>query len=204
VAPTSPEGGATTDERHEEHTATRRDHQAPRIAVGAAVAAAIAGQTFWMGPAVVGLDIGLAAAFAVWSSREAIGSGQRASITRLFVAGIALQTLHFLEELSTGFPRALPGFFGYAWSDAKFSVFNALWLTIFVVAALAVSRGWRPAELVLWFFALVGCVANGVFHVTASAIQRAYFPGLLTAPLLFALGLVLTRLLLQATDHRSP
>ena len=54
--------------------------------------------------------------------------------------------LHVAEEFMTGFHREMPALFGFAgWSDRQFLTFNAIWLLIFVRAAIVfrpVSR-WR-------------------------------------------------------------
>jgi hypothetical protein len=161
-----------------------------RSTAAVACAGAILVQTAWMGPAAVGLDVGLALSFAVWVTRP---TSADAAILPIYLVGIFVQCLHFGEELVTGFARAFPAFFGYAWSDARFVAFNVTWLVIFGLAALGVRRGVPAAFLVVWFFALVVGIGNGIMHMAVAAMRGAYFPGLVTAPAHFVVGVLLVR-----------
>lgn len=172
-------------------------------ATAAGVVALIGAQSAWMGRAVVGLDVGLIVAFAFWSRRGPVVPRARRHISSLFLVGIGVQALHFAEELATGFQKTLPAFFGYAWSDARFAAFNLFWLAAFAAAALGLRRGWSAAALLVWFFALAGGIGNGVLHVAMGVARRGYFPGLLTAPFLFVIGVALLRRLLAATAADS-
>jgi Protein of unknown function with HXXEE motif len=168
-------------------------------AVGAVVVVVILAQSAWMGRAVIGLNVGLLIAFAVWARRGSIDPSWRGRVLGLFAIGIAVQVLHCAEEGATGFAAEFPGLFGYAWSTGRFVAFNAVWLAVFAAAAVGVRRGWDAAALPVWFFALVGGVGNGVLHIAASVARAGYFPGLLTAPVLLVVGVLLLRRLLDAT-----
>ncbi len=152
-----------------------------------------------MGRAVIGLNAGLLLAFAVWAARPHLGASSRHRVLVPFVVGIGAQGLHFAEELLTGFPKEFPGLFGYAWSNGQFAAFNLLWLTAFAAAAWGLRAGSRIALLVVWFFGLVGGLGNGALHVGMGVSRGAYFPGLVTAPLLLAIGWILVRRLVLAT-----
>src|SRR5262249_51452601 len=145
------------------------------------------------GPAIWGLNAGLIAAYALWVRRLDRPTRPDAVLAVIYLAAIGIQLAHFTEEYRSGFQRELPGLFGYQWSDAQFLTFNLLWLAAFALSALGVWRGRKLAYLVLWFFALVGGIGNGIAHVGLALARGGYFPGLFTAPLMLAAGIVLVR-----------
>jgi hypothetical protein len=167
--------------------------RAATVAAGAGVAAVVALQTLVMGRAIVGLDAGLVLAFVFWRARPHLDADARRAVAAVYWPGLALQGAHFAEEWATGFARTLPGFFGYAWSDARFAAFNLAWLAVFVAAGVGLRRGADLALLPIWFFALVGGIGNGVLHVAAAVARGGYFPGVVTAPALFVVGVLLVR-----------
>ena len=144
-----------------------------------------------MGPAVGLLSLGLIAAYAIWASMKL--NDDSTAILPLYLTGIALQCLHFCEEYLTGFQREFPELLGYEWSDARFVVFNLIWLSLLVIAAAGVHSGIRPAYLIVIFFALAGGLGNGLGHLALSIAQQRYFPGTLTAPLNLIVGALLLR-----------
>jgi Protein of unknown function with HXXEE motif len=117
---------------------------------------------------------------------------------RLGWVTLAIQTLHFIEELHTGFEVRFPILLGLvAWPETFFVWFNVVWLAIWAVALIAVRRS-RIALFPLWFLA-IAAIANGIGHPLASAATRGYFPGLVTAPLLGLAGLLLFARLMAFT-----
>jgi Protein of unknown function with HXXEE motif len=174
------------------------------VAVGAGVAAVVALQAVVMGRAIWGLNAGLLLAFAVWRARPHLDPDARRAVAAVYWPGIALQGAHFAEEWASGFARTLPGFFGYAWSDARFAAFNVAWLAVFVAAGIGLRRGVDLALLPIWFFALVGGIGNGVLHVVAAVARGGYFPGLVTAPALLVVGLLLVRRLGAGVSPARP
>lgn len=122
-----------------------------------------------------------------------------AALVRAFLIGIACQCVHLLEEFLTGFHVALPRVFGLApWSDEFFITFNVVWLAIWVLAAVGVQAGWQAATFPIWFFAL-GMAGNGVWHLLLAAGTGAYFPGLMSSPLVGVAGFVVLRRIAHAT-----
>lgn len=164
------------------------------MAAGAiAVAAAMAVQTLAMGRAIAALDVALAIAFAMWvGGGWAANAGERA-VVRRYAAGLVAFALHFTEEYVTGFHRALPRLVGYEWTSAQFVAFNASWFAVFVISLFGVRRGVRLAYLPLFFFAVGGGLLNGIGHVALALMRGGYFPGLVTAPLMFAAGVAILR-----------
>jgi uncharacterized protein with HXXEE motif len=89
--------------------------------------------------------------------------------------------------------RAFPGLLGYQWSDARFLAYNLVWIAAFAAAALGLRHDVALASLAAGFCVIGARVANGVGHVALALARWAYFPGLLTAPLCLAAGVVLLR-----------
>jgi hypothetical protein len=164
-----------------------------RIAGAVFVLVVLAGQTLWMGPAIIFLSGGLVLAYGVWAAGR--WTNDAAVVLPIYLLAIAVQCLHFAEEYVTGFQHQFPKLFGDDWSDARFVMFNMLWLVAFVLAALGVYRRVRLAYLVVLFLALIGGVGNGISHLVLCAMYRRYFPGVITAPFCLLAGItLLTRL----------
>lgn len=124
---------------------------------------------------------------------------QIADLRRAFLAGVACQCIHMIEELLTGFHVLLPAVFGQpAWSAEFFVTFNVAWIAVWVLAAAALE-GWpRLALFPIWFFGL-GMVGNAVWHPLLALLRQGYFPGLFTSPLVGIAGVVVMRRLIAAT-----
>ena len=133
-------------------------------------------------------------AYLLWGFGLPWRAGPR--VLPLYLAGLAVQCLHLLEEYLTGFGRDFPALFGLAWNEREFLAFNLVWLAVFLLAALGLVEEVRMAYLVVIFFAVVGEIANAGLHLAMGAVRGAYFPGLWTAPLHAAVGVLLVRSLL--------
>lgn len=83
------------------------------------VAAAIALQHLYMGPAVIALSVGLVISYVVWLNtfKRAVASNRR--VTMIYGVAVLVQVLHLLEEYVAGFQRELPSMWGYEWSDGR-------------------------------------------------------------------------------------
>ena len=146
--------------------------------------------------AVVALGLTIARG-GVWESRAELRGAVRAA-----VAAVLLQGAHFGEELATGFARRLPELLGLApWPPAFFPVFNLAWLAVWALAVGGLAGRRRMALFPLWFLALAGLV-NALAHPLLALRAGGYFPGLGTAPLVGAAGLVLVRRLSRVTAGR--
>jgi hypothetical protein len=155
-----------------------------------------------MGPAVGLLSVVLIAAYAIWANMKL--NDDSIDILPLYLTGIALQCLHFCEEYVTGFQREFPELLGYEWSDTRFVVFNLIWLSVFIAAAVGVHRGIRPAYLIVVFFAMAVGIGSGLGHPALSIVRQRYFPGTLTAPLTFLVGVLLFRRLFNRPPRKAP
>ena len=146
----------TTPTRHP--PLTRRD----RITAAALILLVAIAQQIFMGPAVAMITAGLVASYFLWAFTDWHAAPSK--ILPLYVLAIAVQVLHVAEEYSSGFQRKFPQLLGYQWTDARFLAFNALWIAIFVLAALVIRRT-AIAYLMVIFLALAGGVANGAGHI---------------------------------------
>jgi len=116
--------------------------------------------------------------------------------------GLAAQCMHFMEEFVTRFQDRFPTLLGLrAWSLNFFVVFNLIWLSIWILSAIGMRRGYRLALFPVWFFA-IGAIANGIAHPMLAVVGQGYFPGLITSPVVGVLG-VLLWLRLQALTTYS-
>ena len=114
-------------------------------------------------------------------------------VMRLTTISIVLQSLHFTEELLTGFYERFPEMLGLRpWSVTFFVWFNVFWIAVWVLSLLGLHRQVRAAFFPLWFLAIAG-VANGVSHPLFSVVERAYFPGLWTSVAVGIVGFLLLR-----------
>jgi hypothetical protein len=126
----------------------------------------------------------------------------RERTVRLFLIGLAAQCLHFMEEFVTRFQDRFPTLLGLpAWSQNFFVVFNLIWLSVWILSAIGIRRGYRLALFPVWFFA-IGGIMNGIAHPMLAVVARGYFPGLITSPVVGVLG-VLLWLRLQALTTSS-
>ena len=156
-----------------------------------------------MGRAVFLLDLALILSFALWAGRSRMGSPRR--VLPALATAVVVQLVHLTEEYYTGFQRALPALFGYAWEDWRFLTFNGAWLLAFGASAVAIAHRRSLGYLGAFFLAVGGGVGNGLAHLALVVRAGGYFPGAYTAPLSFAAGvLLLARLLDGSADRVQP
>jgi len=123
----------------------------------------------------------------------------RERTVRLFLIGLAAQSLHFMEEDVTGFAYRFPALLGLTpWPQSFFVVFNLIWLRVWILSAIGLQKGYRFALFPVWFFA-IAAVANGIAHPLLAVIARGYFPGLITSPVIGFVGVLLGLRLLKLT-----
>jgi hypothetical protein len=152
-------------------------------------------------PSVVGLgSVAMVAAFLthtrVWAEEV---QGQMRGAVQLALVTTLLQAAHFAEELSTGFEERFPALFGLSPIPSRgFVAFNIVWLVIWGLSVWGLARRRRLALFPLWFLAIASIV-NGIAHPGFALFEGSYFPGLLTAPVTGAMGVLLLRRLLRIT-----
>ena len=112
-------------------------------------------------------------------------------LARLFLIGISLQCLHFIEEFITRFYQRFPRQLGVsAWSSEFFVAFNLFWIAVWGLSVIGIRQNFRAAFFATWFF-IIAMVANGVAHPLLAVAVGGYFPGLWTSPLVVLVGVVL-------------
>lgn len=119
----------------------------------------------------------------------------RRKAARALAVAIVVQGGHFVEEAATGFYRRFPELLGQpAMPYSAFVIFNVAWLAIWVASVPGLRSGRPAAYFAAWFLGIAG-VLNGVAHPLLALVERSYFPGVVTAPLIgIAGGFVLIRL----------
>jgi hypothetical protein len=127
----------------------------------------------------------------------------REQTARLFLLGLAVQCLHFLEEFIAHFEDRFPVLLGLPpWSASFFVTFNLIWMSVWILSVIDLQRGYRLALFPVWFFA-IAATANGIAHPMLAVIAHGYFPGLITSPVLGVLGVLLWLRLLGLTRNRK-
>jgi hypothetical protein len=127
----------------------------------------------------------------------------REQTARLFLLALAVQCMHFLEEFITHFEERFPALLGLSpWSESFFVAFNLIWMSVWILSAINLERGYRFALFPVWFFA-IAAIANGIAHPMLAVVAHGYFPGLITSPVLGILGVLLWRKLLGLTRNHN-
>ena len=127
----------------------------------------------------------------------------RERTARLFLLGLAVQCMHFMEEFLTHFQDRFPALLGLPpWSERFFVAFNLIWLSVWILSAIDLERTYLLALFPVWFFA-IAAVVNGIAHPLLAVVAHGYFPGLITAPVLGVLGVLLWLRLLELTRKRN-
>jgi hypothetical protein len=127
----------------------------------------------------------------------------RERTARVFLIGLAAQCIHFVEEFVTRFQDRFPALLGLPpWSANFFVVFNLIWLSVWILSAIGLRRGYRFALFPVWFFA-IGAIANGIAHPILAVIAHGYFSGLITSPIVGVSGVLLWRRLQALTTYSA-
>jgi hypothetical protein len=127
----------------------------------------------------------------------------REQTARLFLLALAVQCLHFLEEFISHFEDRFPALLGLPpWPEGFFVTFNLIWLSVWILSAIDLQKGYRFALFPVWFFS-IAAIANGIAHPILAVIAHGYFPGLVTSPVLGVLGVLLLLRLLGLTKNRN-
>ncbi len=156
-------------------------------------------------PSILALGSLMLASVVLTFVRPHLRAEVRTSIRFFAVGGLAIlvQCLHFLEELRSHFFVRFPEIFGLQpFTETVFVWFNVTWLAIWVIALFAVRAGLVIAVIPLWFLGLA-MVLNLFAHPILALRVGGYFPGLLTAPLVGVLGVLVIRELMRVTSRES-
>jgi len=142
---------------------------------------------------VLGIAILLALRFASTQDFSNAEVSTRDSASLWLSVATFVQAIHFVEEWQTGFTESLSEVFNVPpMPDWFFISFNLAWIVAWGLSIRGLRRGYRAALFASWFLAIAG-VANGVLHPMLSVLTSGYFPGLITAPAVGLICLVLIR-----------
>ena len=126
-----------------------------------------------------------------------------------FLALVLAQAAHSIEEYRTRLYDVFPP---ARFVSGLISADRRIGFTVFNVALVAfglwcvfvpVRRSWPSARAFAWFWAALE-TANGLGHIAWAFAASVYRPGLATAPLLVALGLILAALLRRDASAPMP
>ena len=133
------------------------------------------------------LILGLAAIVALLKAQRGLmvqKNDEMRNLVRILTLTTALQTLHFLEELVTGFHERFPELFGLPTMPLTFFVvFNLMWIAIWLYAIKHLTSNQIFPRFAAWFLAIAGTL-NGLAHPGFALMVGGYFPGLVTSPLI--------------------
>jgi len=124
---------------------------------------------------------------------------ERSAAARALALATAVQAVHFTEEAATDFPERLAALLGLpAMPMSFFLTFNLVWLVIWVMSVPGIRSASSLAYFAAWFLAIAG-MANAIAHPLLAIAAGAYFPGLVTSPVIGAAGVWLWLRLREAT-----
>ncbi len=159
-------------------------------------------ESVFIGTAGLALAAFVALYLAIARSAAASEPAARDRLVRLVALAIAVEALHFVEELTTGFQRQFPHFLGLTdWTTGFFVTFNVAWFLVWIVSAFALRPNYAWAYFPIWFLG-IGMLVNGIVHPFLALASGRYFPGLLTSPFAGVLGAILLRRLWVLTQAR--
>ncbi len=148
---------------------------------------------------VLGL-VACAAAYLALHRRSPPGlAAERARAARALAVATLAQSVHFAEELATGFHVHFPALFGLEPMPLSFFLgFNLAWIALWIASIPLLCSARAVAFFAAWFLA-IGGMLNGIAHPGLTLASGGYFPGLFTSPLVAIAGIALWRRLSVAT-----
>ena len=154
-------------------------------------------------PGIIVLGLAaLAAVFLAMSRPSPPGNvAERIAASRVLIFAILVQSVHFTEELVTGFHERVPAIFGQqAMPLSFFIIFNVAWIGIWIVSVPGIRSAHGAAFFAAWFLAIAG-MANGILHPLLALVDGRYFPGLFSSPFICAASIWLWIRLQHATRY---
>ena len=147
--------------------------------------------------------LGIAALAALWlarNRRSPIESvAERRAAARVLVLSVGIQSIHFVEELATGFHGRLGALLGLPGMPLSvFIVFNVMWIGIWIAAVPGLRSSRAAAFFASWFLAIAG-MFNGIAHPLLALASDGYFPGLVSSPVIASVSIWLWLRLRRAT-----
>ena len=137
--------------------------------------------------------LGLLALVALWLTLKRThrfrSPSEKTRFLKYYGLCILGQSIHFIEELSTGFYAQFPQALDLEPMPISFFiVFNVAWIVIWIGCGYGMYREKQIAFFPVWFLALAMAL-NGIAHPALALQGQGYFSGLYTAPIVGLLGL---------------
>ena len=148
-----------------------------------------------------GLSVAAIVAVLLTVLRRPVAALPRRRQTTLAMAVVlVLQIVHAAEEFLTRFYQEFPSMLRLVeWPASFFLIVNMVCLALWTISLFLIGAGVRLAYAPAWFLAIAAMI-NGVTHPLIAMRAGGYFPGLYTAPLLGAAGIVMWRSLNAITE----
>jgi NO-binding membrane sensor protein with MHYT domain len=128
---------------------------------------------------------------------------ERHAASRALILALGIQSIHFSEELATGFHVRLPALFGLPPIPLSLFVgFNLAWIGIWIASVPGLRSAHPAAYFAAWFLAIAG-MFNGIAHPLLAVAAGGYFPGLVTSPFICGACIWLWLLLRRATQVKE-
>jgi hypothetical protein len=179
-------------------------HPATIVVAVVLTATAVTLSALIMGPAVILLNIGLIASFLAWLTTGGGRPFPNRLVGPIYLASIAVQTCHFIEEYAGRVYELLPPMFELSpLPPQRFVLFNLVWIAVFLAAAIGVFKRARLSLLAVWFMALLGGIGNAFFHGWLAIQAGGYAPGVITALVNLPFGITLVFLLARPKGQNS-
>ena len=152
---------------------------------------------------VLGLAALAALALALGRRSPPDSAAERLAAAHAITLALVIQSIHFTEETVTGFHERFPAVFGLpAMPLSIFVVFNLAWIGIWIASVPGLRSGRALAFFAAWFLAIAGMI-NGIAHPLLAINAGGYFPGLLSSPVIGAVGVLLSLRLRRATRPKD-
>ena len=121
-------------------------------------------------------------------------------ILPLYLVGLAIQMLHFAEELLNDFGVRFPALLGAdPYPTDLFVLFNMVAYAGFLGGAIIIFNRKQSLMMIPLFFIIYGMMGNAIAHTTFSIVTGGYFPGLYTSLLYWLAGPVIVRQIWKET-----
>ena len=156
-------------------------------------------------PSIVILGLAALAAVILVRSRRSPPENvaERLAASHALALAVAIQSIHFTEEATTGFHEQLGPLLGLPGMPfSVFIAFNVMWLGIWVASIPGLRSSRAGAFFAAWFLAIAGMI-NGIAHPLLAIAAGAYFPGLVTSPFICIASVWLWLQLREATRTRG-
>ena len=103
----------------------------------------------------------------------------------LYLIALAIQMLHFSEELVMDFHTRLPALIGEEpYSLNALVIFNMVAYFFFILGGIVIYLRKMQFMVLPVFYIMMGVVVNAVGHIVLTLYTGGYFPGLWTALML--------------------